>query len=104
MARTITGEETEVVTELVAPGRAAMAAIAGYDQGTVDRLARGVAWAGGNLDTATRFASMSVDESGMGRREPTRRAKVQGILRDALRQKSMGVIEEDPARGLVKYA
>jgi sulfoacetaldehyde dehydrogenase len=47
---------------------------------------------------------MSVDESGMGRREPTRRAKVQGILRDALRQKSIGVIEEDPARGLVKYA
>src|SRR5215218_7608095 len=47
---------------------------------------------------------MSVDESGMGRREPTRRAKVQGILRDALRQKSMGIIEEDPVRGLVKYA
>ena len=39
---------------------------------------------------------MSVDESGMGRREPTRRAKVLGILRDALRQKSMGIIEEDP--------
>ena len=47
---------------------------------------------------------MSVDESGMGRREPGRRAKVQGILRDALRQKSIGIIEEDPARGLVKYA
>ena len=39
---------------------------------------------------------MSVDESGMGKREPTRRAKVLGILRDALRQKSMGIIEEDP--------
>ena len=37
---------------------------------------------------------MSVDESGMGSREPQRRAKVLGILRDALRQKSMGVIEE----------
>ena len=61
-------------------------------------------WAGGNEQTATRLANMSVDESGMGRREPTRRAKVQGILRDALRQKSMGIIEEDPVRGLVKYA
>jgi len=40
----------------------------------------------------------------MGRREPTRRAKVQGILRDALRQKSIGIIEEDPVRGIVKYA
>jgi sulfoacetaldehyde dehydrogenase len=104
MARTITDQETEVVTELVGRARAAMAAIAGYDQIAVDRLCRAVAWAGGNLETATRLANMSVDESGMGRREPTRRAKVQGILRDALRQKSMGVIEEDPARGLVKYA
>ena len=42
---------------------------------------------------------MSVDESGMGSREPTRRAKVLGILRDALRQKSMGIIEEDPGQG-----
>jgi sulfoacetaldehyde dehydrogenase len=104
MARAITAEETEVVTELVARARTAMAAIAGYDQATVDRIIRAVGWAGGNLETATRLANMSVDESGMGRREPTRRAKVQGILRDALRQKSMGIIEEDAARGLVKYA
>jgi sulfoacetaldehyde dehydrogenase len=47
---------------------------------------------------------MSVDESGMGSREPKRRAKVAGILRDALRQKSMGVIEEIPSKGIVKYA
>ena len=104
MARAITPEETQVVHELVERARAAMAAIAPYDQATVDRLCQAVGWAGGNLETATRLANMSVDESGMGRREPTRRAKVQGILRDALRQKSMGVIEEDTARGLVKYA
>ena len=104
MARTITAEETGIVTELVGRARAAMAAIAGYDQATVDRICRAIAWAGGNEKTATRLANMSVDESGMGRREPTRRAKVQGILRDALRQKSMGIIEEDAVRGLVKYA
>ena len=45
---------------------------------------------------------MSVDESGMGSREPGRRSKVLGILRDALRQKSMGVIEEIPEKGIVK--
>ena len=104
MARIITAEETGVVTELVARARAAMAAIASYDQAAVDRTCQAVGWAGGNLETATRLAGMAVDESGMGRREPTRRAKVQGILRDALRQKSMGIIEEDPVRGLVKYA
>jgi len=104
MARTITAEETEVVTELVQRARAAMSAIADYDQAAIDRICRAVAWAGGNETTATRLANMSVDESGMGRREPTRRAKVQGILRDALRQKSVGIIEEDSARGIVKYA
>ena len=83
-------------TQLVGRARAAMRAIEDYDQATVDRICRAVAWAGGNETTATRLANMSVDESGMGRREPTRRAKVQGILRDALRQKSMGIIEEDP--------
>jgi sulfoacetaldehyde dehydrogenase len=47
---------------------------------------------------------MSVDESGMGSPEPRRRAKVLGILRDALRQKSIGIIEEIPGQAIVKYA
>ena len=88
----------------VATARQAMAAIADYDQARVDRLCQAVAWATANLETATRLANMSVDESGMGGREPSRRGKVLGILRDALRQKSMGIIEEIPEKGLVKYA
>ncbi|MEO7275505.1 MAG: aldehyde dehydrogenase family protein [Vicinamibacterales bacterium] len=103
-ARAITAEETDLVHEVVGRARAAMRAVEDYDQATVDRLCQAVAWAGGNEQTAIRLANMSVDESGMGKREPTRRAKVLGILRDALRQKSMGIIEEDPVRGLVKYA
>src|SRR5205814_6498406 len=49
---------------------------------------------------------MSVEESGMGSAEgvPARRWKILGILRDALRQKSVGVIEEIPEKGIVKYA
>ena len=75
-----------------------------YDQAAVDRLCRAIAWAGGNETTATKLARMSVDESGMGSPEPKRRAKVLGILRDALRQKSIGIIEEIPDKGIVKYA
>ncbi len=104
MAREITAEEIAAVNDHVARARAAMAAIAHYDQATVDRIIRAVAWAGGNETTAIKLANMSVDESGMGGREPTRRGKVLGILRDALRQKSMGIIEEDLAKGIVKYA
>jgi len=102
--RELTAEEKQVAQTLVQRARDAMAAAASYDQATVDRLCRAVAWAGGNELTATRLANMSVDESGMGSREPKRRAKVLGILRDALRQKSMGVIEEIPEKQIVKYA
>jgi sulfoacetaldehyde dehydrogenase len=104
MARTLTTDEAELARDVLGRARTAMAAIAGYDQARVDRLCQAVAWATANIDTATRLANMSVDESGMGSREPSRRGKVLGILRDALRQKSMGVIEEIPEKGIVKYA
>ena len=102
--RTITPEERQLAHEQLRRARAAMVAIEHYDQARVDRLCQAIGWAAGNEAAATRLASMSVDESGMGSREPGRRSKVLGILRDALRQKSMGVIEEIPEKGLVKYA
>jgi sulfoacetaldehyde dehydrogenase len=102
--RTITAEEQGVVQALLVRAKAAMLAVEAYDQAAVDRMCRAIGWAGGNEATATRLARMSVDESGMGSPEPKRRAKVQGVLRDALRQKSLGIIEEIPEKGIVKYA
>src|SRR5262249_43147304 len=90
--RTLTPEERALAAALLARARDAMKAVESYDQAAVDRLCRAVAWAGGNETTATTLARMSVEESGMGSPEPRRRAKVLGILRDALRQKSIGVI------------
>jgi sulfoacetaldehyde dehydrogenase len=103
-ARTITPEEQAVADALLTRAKTAMLAVDAYDQAAVDRLCRAIAWAGGNESTATKLARMSVDESGMGSPEPKRRAKVLGILRDALRQKSIGIIEEIPDKGIVKYA
>src|SRR4051812_46570111 len=102
--RTMTPEEQATARELLAKAKAAMTAVEPFDQAAVDRLCRAVAWAGGNEQTAIHLAKMSVDESGMGSPEPKRRAKVLGILRDALRQKSIGVIEDLPEHGIVKYA
>src|SRR6187549_319870 len=102
--RTITPAESEQAQRLLEKARAAMTAIAEYDQARVDRICQAIGWAGANPETAARLANMSVDESGLGSREPKRRAKVLGILRDALRQKSMGVIEEIPEKQIVKYA
>ncbi len=103
-ARTITPEEQAIADALLTRAKTAMLAVDADDQAAVDRLCRAIAWAGGNESTATKLARMSVDESGMGSPEPKRRAKVLGILRDALRQKSIGIIEEIPDKGIVKYA
>ncbi|HEY8056254.1 MAG TPA: aldehyde dehydrogenase family protein, partial [Terriglobales bacterium] len=102
--RTLTESERAAADVLLQRARQALAAAEALDQAAADRICRGVAWAIGNETTATRLAHMSVDESGMGSREPSRRFKVHGVLRDALRQRSLGVIEEIPERGLVKYA
>jgi sulfoacetaldehyde dehydrogenase len=102
-ARTITPEEHATARMLLARARAAMDAASTYDQAAVDRFCRAIAWAGGNEVTAAKLAQMSVDESGMGSPEPKRRAKVLGVLRDALRQKSIGVIDDVPEKGIVKY-
>lgn len=106
MPREITPEEQRTVTEMVDRARAAMAEIADYDQARVDRLAQAIGWAVGNESTFTRLSQMGVDESGAGDRvgRPNKRFKIHGILRDALRQPSVGVIEEVPELGIVKYA
>ena len=104
--RPINPEETDHVDDLVARGRAALAAFEGATQAEVDRLCQAVGWAVANETTFQRLAHMGVDESGLG--DPTsrvgKRFKVMGILRDVLRQPSVGIIETDDAKGIVKYA
>ena len=106
MARAITDEEKAAAQALLTRARAAMAAIDHYDQATVDRLCRAIAWATANEQTFGRLTRMSVEESGMGSADgvPARRWKILGILRDALRTKSVGIIDELPEKGIVKYA
>lgn len=105
MAREISPEEKQLAADLLAKARKAMAAIKDYDQAKIDRLCQAVGWATGNEKTFLRIAQMGVDESGIGDRagRAAKRFKIQGVLRDAMRQKSVGVIEVDEAKGLVKY-
>jgi sulfoacetaldehyde dehydrogenase len=106
MARPITEEEKQYAQDLLERARTAQQQIAHLDQAAVDRAIQAVAWATSNEKTFTRLSQMGVDESGLGDREgrPNKRFKIKGILRDALRQKSMGIVEEIPEKGLVKYA
>ena len=99
-------EQREELDEAFAKARAALAVIETYDQARVDRLCQAVAWAVANKQTFLRLVEMGVAESGLG--DPVtrqnKRFKIRGVLRDALRQKSVGIIEEIPEKGIVKYA
>src|SRR3989442_1789273 len=81
--RSTTDEERASAQELLQRARAAMAQISHYDQQTVDRLCRAIAWATANERTFGRLTRMSVEESGMGSADgvPARRWKILGILR-----------------------
>ena len=106
MARDITQEEKDRAQAMLAKARVAMKAIETYSQEQVDDLARALGWAVANEKTFVRLTEMAVAESKMGNAEGavTRRFKIIGILRDALRQKSIGVVEEIAEKGIVKYA
>jgi len=106
MARTITEEEKQYAQELLKRARAAQKQIGHLDQATIDRAIQAVGWAAANEKTFTRLARKGVEESGLGDWDgrPNKRFKIKGVLRDALRQKSVGIVEEIPEKGLVKYA
>lgn len=105
MAREISAEEKQLAEAKLERGRVAMKTIEDYSQEHLDDLARAVAWAVANEETFVKLTEMAVAESKMGNADGavTRRFKIMGILRDALRQKSVGVIEEIPGKGIVKY-
>nr|WP_300093434.1 aldehyde dehydrogenase family protein [Sedimentibacter sp.] len=106
MAKEITQEQIQELDELFAKARKAAEIIASYDQEKVDRLCQAVAWSVANKKTFLKLVDMGIEESGLG--DPIsrqgKRFKIRGVLRDALRAKSVGVIEEIPEKGLVKIA
>ena len=102
----LTPEQQQELDEVFERARKALAVIETYDQQRVDRLCQAVAWAVSNKRTFTRLVAMGIEESGLGDAESRmgKRMKIRGVLRDALRQKSVGIIEELPEKGIVKYA
>ena len=104
--RVITEEQKTELAAAIEKAKAALAIIGTYDQKRVDRLCQAVAWAVANKQTFQRLVDMGIEESGLG--DPVsrmgKRMKIRGVLRDALRQKSVGIIEEIPEKGIIKYA
>lgn len=105
-ATELTPEQQQELDQAFEKAKAALAIIETYDQERVDRLCQAVAWAVANKKTFERLVKMGIEESRLGDPESrmNKRFKIRGVLRDALRQKSVGIIEEIPEKGIVKYA
>ena len=101
----ITEEQQQELDQAFERARNALAIVETYDQARVDRLCQAVAWAVANKVTFTRLVDEGIAESGLGDPESRmgKRMKIRGVLRDALRQKSVGIVEEIPEKGIVKY-
>ncbi len=99
------------VAALIARARAAMAAYAQEietgGQARIDEAVTALAWALYKPENARRMAEVAVEVTGIGEVESKvikNQRKTFGTLRDLLRVKTTGVIEEIPEKGLVKYA
>ncbi len=102
-----TPPEKEVIAGLVARARSAMAIFADADQARVDEAVTALAWSIYEPARARELAALAVEDTGLGNVESKitkNQRKTFGCLRDLSRVKSVGVIEEIPEKGLVKYA
>lgn len=101
----LTDEQVNELEEVFAKARAAFKEIETFDQEKVDRLIRAVAWSVANKKTFEELVRFGIEETGLG--DPVtrmnKRFKIRGVLRDALRQKSVGVVKEMPEKGIKIY-
>jgi len=99
--------EFDAVQQIVANGRVAMQSLTHADQARVDEAVAALAWSVYQPERARELAELAVKDTSMGNVESKvikNTRKTFGTLRDLLRAKTVGVIETDEAKGMVKYA
>ncbi|RTL71767.1 MAG: aldehyde dehydrogenase family protein [Hyphomicrobiales bacterium] len=101
----------DAVAPLIAKARKAMAEYAreieAKGQARIDEAVTALAWSIYKPENARRLAEIAVEVTGIGEVESKiikNTRKTFGTLRDLLRAKSTGIIEEIPEKGLVKWA
>ncbi|MDX1513873.1 MAG: aldehyde dehydrogenase family protein [Gammaproteobacteria bacterium] len=114
MSQTSTAERREtgaspenIVADLVGRARRAMAEFESSSQERVDEVVTALAWSVYKPEHAKALAEMAVEDTGLGNvadKIVKNQRKTFGTLRDLLRARTVGIIEEDKARGIVKYA
>jgi sulfoacetaldehyde dehydrogenase len=99
--------DSEEVAELIARSRVAQAQIANYTQEQVDDLITACVWTCAKEENAKMIAQHTIDETRLGNYDGKYLKifrKTRCALMDIIDDKSVGVIEEIPERGIIKIA
>jgi len=104
-AQSLTPEEE--IAALIKRSRAAQQQIEHYTQEQVDDLIRAMVWAVAKPGVAEEIAQFTVDETQLGNYDGKFlkiQRKTRATLMDIIDDKSVGILEEDPERNIVKIA
>ena len=96
-----------IAADLVRRGRIAQDIFGDADQARVDEAVRAIAWSLYQPEHARELAELAVEDTGLGNvpdKIIKKQRKTFGALRDLLRAKTVGEIERDDKRGIVKFA
>jgi sulfoacetaldehyde dehydrogenase len=96
-----------IAADLMRRARVAQEAFAEADQARVDEAVRAIAWSLYKPEHAKKLAELAVQDTGLGNvpdKIIKKQRKTFGALRDLLRVKSVGEIERDDKKGIVKFA
>ncbi len=107
MSSAVSEDVVATVEQLIARARAAQRVAEGYDQARVDELVAAAGWAIIEPARNRELAELAVADTGIGNVEDKVRKnyrKTFGLLRDLQGAKSVGVIREDPVKGLTEIA
>jgi sulfoacetaldehyde dehydrogenase len=95
------------IDDLICKAKAAQKTIEFWPQEKVDEIVLAVGWENYRSENAQEIARLAVDETGMGLYEHKvlkHQNKTLGVLRDLKGVKTVGVIETDEKKGLIKIA
>jgi len=98
--------EKACVAQLIERAQAALRQFAAADQARVDEVVTAVAWSLYKPENAQRLAELAVEDTGIGNvndKIVKNQRKTFGTLRDLMRVRTVGVIENDTGHGVIKY-
>lgn len=102
-----TSSARDIAADLMRRARAAQEVFATADQARTDEAVRAIAWSLYKPEHAKDLAELAVKDTGLGNvpdKIIKKQRKTFGTLRDLLRAKTVGEIERDERRGIVKFA